>query len=206
MEDQDNVESENEMDVILDTHEVEQEITQEMPVEKEEPRVPLATLQKMRKRAQEAELKAQWLEQQYNKAPKAEEPEDTSQYESATKADLRSSLDEAVRIVEEKLWIKNNPEKYEQINEFLPQFLKQRPNLAGAINSASNRYEEAFTLMDALTPRQQKQIAKAATHKKEAPNAPTGVPKAASLNHAVDVMSMNDQEYAKWRQEQKRRR
>jgi hypothetical protein len=203
MIDEDNVESEH-MDAILDQPEVEQDVS-EQPVEREEQKVPLAALQKMRKRAQEAELKAQWLqEQQQQKVAQAPAEEDQSQYESATRADLVRSQEEAVRIVEEKLWIRNNPEKYEKINEYLPTFLKQRPNLASAINEATNRYEEAYTLMEALTPRQQATL-KATQTKREAPNAPNGVPKSSTLNAAVDLMNMSDKEFGAWRQSQRRR-
>jgi len=107
---------------------------------------------------------------------------------------------------QQKKWIKDNPEKYEKINEYLPQFLKQRPNLASAINSASNRYEEAYELMDKLTPKQQQQFKAPAVPKKEAPGSPSGIPKAAALNQAVDVMGMNDTEFAAWRNSQKKRR
>lgn len=202
MYDEDNVESEQ-MDTMLEQPEVDQVDASEQPIEKEEPKVPLAALQKMRKRAQEAELKAQWLQEQQQKKPEPQE-EDNTQYESATRADLVRSQEEAVRIVEEKLWIKNNPEKYERINDHLPNFLKQRPNLASAINSATNRYEEAYELMDALTPKQQGQL-RVQSPKKEAPNAPGGVPKSAALNAAVDLMSMSDKEFGAWRQSQKRR-
>ena len=176
--------------------------------------IPLAVAQKLREKKRELELELQWekqerlrLQQQGAAAPKPPE-DDNSRYESATREDLSKSQQEIVRIVEEKQWIKNNPEKYEMVNQYLPQFLKQRPNLASAIGQATNRYEEAYTLMDALSPKQQKQLTKAATPtaKKEAPNSPGGVPKAAALNQAVDVMTMSDTEYRAWRDSQKKRR
>lgn len=174
--------------------------------------VPLSALQEERKRRQEErkrreelELELQW-ERNRQRQPVAPVEEDTSKYESATREDLVRSQEEIVRIVEEKSWIKNNPEKYEKLNEYLPQFLKQRPNLAAAINSATNRYEEAYTLMEALTPKQQQQLKTVASPKKEAPNAPGGVPKAAALNQVTDVMSMSDSEFVNWRNAQKKRR
>jgi len=184
-----------------------QESNYEQEIEEHESRtkVPLSALQKERKKRQEAEIRLEYYEKQ-NALKQAPVEEDTSQYESATRADLKSAQDQAIQIIEERMWIKNNPEKYEKINELLPQFLKQRPNLARAINDAQNRYEEAWELMDKLSPKQQSQLSRVAPPKKEAPNAPTGIPKAASLNAAVDVMSMSDQEFYKWRQEQKRRR
>jgi hypothetical protein len=165
----------------------------------------------VRDKKREIELELQWEKQErmrLQQQPQAQKPpeEDNSRFESATREELRNSQEEAVRIIEERLWIKQNPEKYERVKDQLPQFLKQRPNLVSAINQATNRYEEAHTLMDALTPKQQQQLVKAATPKKEAPNAPGGVPKAAALNDAVDVMSMTDSEFAAWRNAKKRKR
>jgi hypothetical protein len=171
--------------------------------------VPLSALQKVREKKKELELELQWERQRNAQAQAAaQQPpeEDNSRYESATREDLSRSQEEAIRVIEERLWIKTHPEKYEKVNEYLPQFLKQRPNLASAINQASNRYEEAYTLMEALTPKQQQQLAKPTPVKKEAPNSPGGVPKAAALNEAVDLMGMSDSEFAAWRASKKKRR
>lgn len=181
------------------------EDTQPEAREQEEKRVPLSALQKERKKRQDLELQIEWERQQRNQPAPQPKEEDNSRYESATKEDLSRSQHEAVRIIEEKIWIKNNPEKFERVNDHLQEFLKQRPNLGYAINSATNRYEEAFTLMEALTPKQQQQL-KAPQPKKEAPGNPASVPKGAALNQAMDVMSMSDQEFSAWRQSQKRRR
>ena len=173
--------------------------------------VPLSALQKLREKKKELELELQWERQRnaQQQAPFTKPPEeDNSRYESATREDLIRAQEESIRAFEERQWIKNNPEKYERINEQLPTFLKQRPNLALAINQSSNRYEEAYTLMDALTPKQQQQLKKESSPapKKEAPNAPGGVPKAAVLNDAVDLMNMSDKEFADWRDSRRKRR
>lgn len=170
--------------------------------------IPLSVAQKLREQKKELELELQWERQRNAQAQQSSQQpkeEDNSRYESATKEDLNNSQNEAIRVIEERLWIKQNPEKYEKINEYLPQFLKQRPNLASAINSASNRYEEAFVLMEALSPKQQQQLRAAPTQKKDAPGAPTNAPKAAALNQSVDVMTMSDSEFDAWRQSKRRR-
>lgn len=189
--------------------EVEQDIEQ-VEVASEPKHVPLSALQKERKKRQELEEELKWerraKELQMQQMAKPEPEDDSSRYESATREDLVKAQNESIRIIEEKLWIKQNPEKYQKVNENLEQFLKQRPNLTQAIAAASNRYEEAFALMEALTPKQQTQLKQSAAPKKVAPNAPTSVPKSAALNETVDVMSMSDAEFNKWRQSQKRRR
>lgn len=171
--------------------------------------IPLSVAQKLREQKRELELELQWERQRNAQQAAANQKppeEDNSRFESATREDLIRAQEESIRAFEERQWIKTNPDKYERVNQDLPQFLKQRPNLASAINQASNRYEEAYTLMNALTPKQQQQLVKTALPKKEAPNAPGGVPKAAALNEAVDVMSMNDTEFAAWRASRKKRR
>lgn len=202
-EDEDTVEPQVDAVEQMEQPEVDHEAPQEeLPIADKQ--VPLSALQKERKKRQELELELQW--ERKRQAPVEQPIEDNSKYESATKADLTFTHQQVIRDVEERMWMRNNPEKYEKINEYLPQFLKQRPNLASAINSAPNRYEEAYTLMEALTPKQQQALTKAPVPKKEAPGSPTGVPKAAAMNQAIDVMSMSDSEFATWRQSQKRRR
>jgi len=206
MDNEEAVEPQNEMDEILEQPMVEQEDIQEEPQDRESvTQVPLSALQKERKKRQELELELQWERKRMQQAPQPEPEEDNSSYESATKADLRFSKNEAIKEIEERMWVKANPEKYEEINEFLPQFLKQRPHLARAINDSPNRYEEAYLLMTALTPKQQAQV-KQQVPKRVAPNSPSGVPKAASLNASIDVMNMSDQDFSKWRQDQRKRR
>src|SRR5690349_14448887 len=92
--------------------------------------VPLSALQKVREKKKELELELQWERQrnaQFMQAQQSPPEEDNSRYESATKEEVMNSQEETLRLVEERLWIRNNPEKYERVNELLPQFLKQRP-------------------------------------------------------------------------------
>lgn len=189
---------------------VQEESNDDQESQPEKTMVPLSALQKLREKKKELELELQWERQRNAQVQKPAQPQedDNSRYESATKEDLSRSQEEAIRAIEERMWIRQNPEKFEIINERLPTFLKQRPNLALAINQSANRYEEAYTLMEALTPKQKQQLKKDAisTPRKEAPNAPGGVPKAAALNEAVDVMNMTDKEFAEWRASQRKRR
>lgn len=180
-------------------------------VEQEEPQkktmIPLSVAQKLREQKRELELELQWERQrnaQIQQQSQKPVEEDNSRYESATREEVARSQNETIRAVEERLWIKANQEKFEYINEHLPKFLKQRPNLTTAIELAPNRYEEAFELMDKLTPKQKQQLVKPTQSvKKDAPNSPSAVPKAAALNEAIDVMSMSDSEFMKWKQSKK---
>lgn len=167
--------------------------------------VPLSALQKERRKRQEIEQELRWHKEQMMAKPSPVQEPDESLYEAATKEDLGKVKQQVIRDVHESTWIRSNPEKAAEVNEKLAEFLKQRPNLASAIEAAPNRYEEAWTLMDALTPKQ-KLALKSAPVRKEAPGNPAAVPKAAALNQAVDVMSMTDSEFNAWRQSQRKRR
>ena len=121
---------------------------------------------------------------------------------------LRSDLGKAKsalkREIQEENWARENPDQFRKINEDLPEFLKLRPNLASAIESSTNRYEEAWELMTALSPKQQQKVAQ--KPKQDAPGSPSGVPKAASMSENVDLMNMSDSEFNTWRQQQRGRR
>jgi hypothetical protein len=55
--------------------------------------------------------------------------------------------------------------------------------------------------MEAFTPKAAARL----PERREAPGAPTSVPKAASANKVMDVMSMTDKEYLEWRNTKRRR-
>lgn len=171
----------------------------------QEERVPLSALQKERRKRQEMEQELRWhKEQMMASRQPAPEPDETL-YEAATKEDLGKAEQKIVRSVEERTWIRQNPEKISDINEKLAEFLKQRPHLASAIENAPNRYEEAWELMDKLTPKQ-KAALRPAPPKRDAPGNPAGIPKAAAMNQSLDVMTMSDSEFNAWRNSQRKRR
>lgn len=169
----------------------------------EETMVPLHAVQKERRRRQEAELELKFYKEQQNKVA---EPEDDSLYESATKEDLGKARSALKREIREENWTLANPEKFQRINDELPELLKLRPNLASAIESATNRYAEAWDLMTKLTPKQEKQLKAAATPKAIAPGSPSGVPKAAAMSENVSLMQMSDAEFNAWRNQQRGRK
>ena len=177
-----------------------QEVMQE-----EEQKVPLHALQKERRKRQDLEHEIRLYKEQQEKAA---EDEDESRYESATKADLGKNKYETKfelkREIQEESWALENPEKYQKINVELPVFLKLRPNLAPAIEGATNRYKEAWELMSALSPKQKQQLSQ--KPKPQAPGSPSGIPKAASLNESVDMMRMTDSEFNAWRNQKRGKR
>lgn len=184
----------------------EQAVSQENDqVEQESPKtVPLSVLQKERKKRQEAEEQNRYYREQEEKLRRQQQEDD--QYETLTRAEGSKLKADTIREVDERSWMRSNPEKLEHINERLGEFLKQRPHLASAIEAAPNRYEEAWMLMEALSPRQKAALKTTSQTQTNAPGSPSAVPKAAGMNQAIDVMSMTDAEFNAWRQSQKKHR
>lgn len=176
----------------------------------EETTVPLSALQKERKKRQEAEWKAQFLEDQQKKAT-VSNPETDDSYESLTKGEYRqkesASQEQLIRTIEERQWMKNHADKIEIINERLPELLKVKPHLAYAIANSLNRYEEGWELLKAFDPgmRQSGVRTVPRNNNREAPGSPNNAPKAAALNEATDLSKMTDKEFNEWRASKKRR-
>jgi ribosomal protein L16 Arg81 hydroxylase len=179
--------------------------------QQEEQKVPLSALQKERRKRQEAEQRAKLYEdmqaqqlRERQQSQSVQEPED--EYEPVTKSELSKRDELILRRVEEAAWIRNNPEKAAELAEKLTDFLNQKPNLQLAIEAKTNRYEEAWNLMNAMTSKQKLALKPATIQKKEAPGSPATLPKAAGMNEAINFMSMNDSEFNAWRQAKMQRR
>jgi len=178
-------------------------VEEEVVEEEKEQKVPLSALQKERKKRQDWEQRAKLYEQkeamQMQEKTSSQSDENEDEYETATVAQVKSAEKKIIQTVTENLWCKEHPEKVTEVDEKLEEFLKQKPHLKYAIEAAPNRYEEAWTLLNALTPRQKAALKPNVGVKKPAPNSPSAVPKATGVNQVVDVMNMTDAEFSKWR-------
>ena len=167
--------------------------------------VPLSAHLKERKKRQTLQEERDYYKKmaEQKSTPPTEE-DDYSKFESVTREDLGKNQFETIRMVREGDWSENYPERMAIVEAELEDFLKQRPNLGPAINTAPNRYKEAWDLMQALSPRSKNSSRSAP--QKEAPNSPGTVPKAAALNETLDVMNMTDREYRDWAKSKRKRR
>lgn len=192
------------------------EATESTQEEQKEEQIPLRVLQKERKKRQEAEMRAQWVEERLNQLTKQidkgqaqAQAEDETNYEAVTKGDLKqysqTERQEIIRTIKEEDWAKQYPEKVELVNEKLPELLKQKPQLSYAIINSTNRYEEAW---DQLMGHGKIEQPKPAEKKRaaEAPGSPASMPKSAGVNQAMNLMDMSDAEFNKWRSTKRRRR
>jgi len=183
-------------------------VQEEVAEEQKEQNVPLHAHLKERKRRQDAEEKVRYYEQkevQKQQQSQSQESEE-DRYMPVTKEELSKREVQLLRAIDEKRWIKDNPEKAQAVNERLTEFLKQKPNLVSAIESSSNRYEEAWELMDKLSPRSLASTKPPVLAQKQAPGSPSSVPKAAGMNQAIDLMNMTDDEFRAYRNSKRTRR
>jgi len=112
--------------------------------------VPLTAMQAMRKRAQEAEAKAQFYQEHLMRAqakeePKAEEAEDPhALVERQTLKELNAATK---RDILETLYQDTNPEAVQAINKHLKTILEKKPWLAASVDSAPNRWARAYEIV-----------------------------------------------------------
>lgn len=211
-----NVQEENvteQLDAVIENIEPTDQVQEERQEERQEEKVPLSALQKERKKRQEWEQRAKLYEQekaQQLSTPQQSVEEDEDQYEALTKAEYKKQTQQqknnTIRDVMEALWAKQNPDKVHDVQDRLEELIKTKPHLRLAIEAAPNRYEEAWILLNALTPRQRASLKPSQTQKKPAPGSPTSVPKSAGMNESVNLMTMTDAEFNEWRKSKRRSR
>lgn len=119
--------------------------------------VPLSAMIATRKKAQEAETRAQTaeakvqvLEQYMNKlqANAKQEPEEEEDPNALVeKHHLLSTTAEAKRDILETLYQDMNPEAVQKINKYLKPILEKKPWLASTVDTAQNRYARAYEIV-----------------------------------------------------------
>lgn len=182
--------------------EVQKEVVPEQETQEEsEKSVPLSALQKERKKRQSLQEKVDYYESLQKQTP---QEEDYGKYESVTQEELGQRERKLERKIHEKSWSKEFPDRASYVASELEEFLTKRPNLALAIENSENRLEEAWELMTKLAPSKTKAVQQVT--KRDAPQAPGTVPKAAALNEVVDVMGMSDAEFRDYRNSKRKRR
>ena len=169
----------------------------------DEKMVPLSVVQKERKKRQQIQQEYEALLQQ-SKRHEGNEEEDLSRYESVTREELDINNKQVQRSIREDAWSERNPEKAIFVEQELENFLRSRPNLAPAISNATNRVQEAWELMNALSGKEKQNLK--AKPRQDAPLSPSTVPKGAALNETTDVMNMSDSEFREWRKGKRKAR
>jgi hypothetical protein len=198
-------------DEVLDEVVTEAEEQKEQPVESEEVQeekkeefVPVSAHVAERKKRQEAEQKAQWLEQQmmHSQQPKQEVVDNSD--DLLTVGQQKQHLEEWRRSILEEAYMEQNPEMIERIKDELPEILGDPRHkwLADTIAQAPNRLQRAAQVLNMVKPKKQ---AAPAPNRQNIPKSPQSVSKTNKLSQADRIMEMSDQELEDWRVSQKRK-
>lgn len=152
MTEEENVEHDQEVAVseqpIVDSQEDQQE---------EQKTVPLSAMIATRRKAQEAdvraqtaEAKAQMLEEYINKIQAGSKPVEEEEDLSALveRKDLRETTAHTKRDILETLYRDMNPEAVQKINKYLKPILDKKPWLADSVDTAQNRYARAHEIVN----------------------------------------------------------
>jgi len=141
-----------------------QEVQPEVEVQEEQQReqerqVPLSALEAERRKRQEVEAQArlyeQYLAQQQQPQTQEEDGDDL-----VTKKEYRQTveqdLNKAKREILEEAFVQGNPSAYQQVNDYLPELIKQKPWVKDVVENAPNRGQRAWELInDVYMPQQQ---------------------------------------------------
>jgi len=168
--------------------------------EQVERQVPLKALEAERKKRQEAELKSQWIEQQYLQAqaqPKQEEPVD--EYEQELEQKLERKFEAKLKNQMEQRFLQENPDVHNQIENVLPDLLKKKPWLAQVIQTAPNRYERAMELINDYRPRAEHPNEKRLEENSTKPDMSSGKGKPSNLGQLEQMRNMDRKSFSQWR-------
>jgi hypothetical protein len=188
---------------------VQQESQAQEAQTQEEKQVPLKALQAERRKRQEAEYQAKWMQEQLQSAqsnPKANNAEDDGD-ELLTKSDFtkmsQSQLVEFKRQTLEESFISQHPDAMDTIETELPEILKKKPWLAHAINNSPNRYQTAYEVIKDYRPKTEN-VRQRIAENAEKPGSPAGVGKGGSISK--DYSKMSNSEFREYRQSLRNKR
>ncbi len=196
------------VDEVLEHANAEENLEQETQQEKEEKKeefVPVSAQIAERRKRQEAEERARWLEQQMSQMQQQKEPEPDNSDDLLTVGQQAQALNEWKRSILEESYMENNPDIVERIKTELPEVLENPGNkwLADSIAQAPNRLQRAAQVLEMFKPK--KPVAAPPIDRTNTPKSPQSMAKTNKLSIADRIMTMSDQELDEWRVSQKRK-
>lgn len=198
MSDNENPVSEGEAKGEVEAKEVEsntEEVVNETVEEQQERQVPLKALEAERRKRQEAEAENRLYQQHLSQPQQPAAPEEDDGDDWVTKKEYRKSvkseLYQTKREILEEAFVQSNPDAYKQINDDLPELIKQKPWVKEVIENAPNRWQRASELVKDLYHKpelvKKSQAAQKVVENAQKPGSPTTVGKSATSSK-VDYM------------------
>lgn len=178
---------------------------QAAPEQQEERTVPLTALEAERKKRQEAETQARlyelYLQQQQQQPQQQEEDGD----DILTKNEYRQNISLAKREILEEAFHSSNPQAVKQIEEYLPELIKQKPWIRDAVENAPNRWQRAWEMVSDFYPKpdstsQKSNDAQRIVENAQKPGSPTVAGKSAAASKVEYMRSIRGtQEWDEYR-------
>jgi hypothetical protein len=168
---------------------------QAQPEEKQERQVPLAALEAERRKRQEAEAEKRVYEQHLAQISQPQQQQEEDGDDWVTKKEYRQTMDQEMakrdqKIIEEA-FVQAKPEAYKEVNDYLPELIKQKPWVKDVVENAPNRWQRAHELVSDLyhkpEPQKKSQDAQRIVENAQKPGSPTNVGKSATMSK-VDYM------------------
>lgn len=183
-------------DVQVENAEVQE---QAQPEEKQERQVPLAALEAERRKRQEAEAEKRVYEQHLTQLSQQQQtPQEDDSDDWVTKKEYRQNVAQEMSQFKketlEEAFVQANPQAYKEVNDYLPELIKQKPWVKDVVENAPNRWQRAHELVNDLyhkpEPIKKSQDAKRIVENAQKPGSPTNVGKSATLNKVEYMRSI----------------
>lgn len=171
--------------------------------------VPLKAYEEERRKRQEAEYQATWVQQQWQAMQQKPQADDTvDDYEDDEEKQLERKLEQKIerRLQKqtEEAYLASRPEAAEIIKQKLPGILQKHKYLSAAIDNASNRYQAAMDIIERYAPqedvsKQTQKVDEKLEKNQSMPGNPNGVPKTGSMSGLDRVKEMDRREFSLYR-------
>jgi hypothetical protein len=157
------------------------------------------------RRAEEAEMRAKWYEQQQQQ--KTQQPvEEEDEYTRELSQKLEANMELKMRRQIENQYLTSVGMTQEEVVEKLEPILKKRPLLAKAIQHAPNRFAEAMQIIEDYSPKEPSPGEKRLEENAKKPGMPVGSSKESNLDKVNRFNGLSKQEFSRKRAEMLGRR
>lgn len=172
--------------------------------------VPLKALEEERRKRQELEYQAQWMQQQLQNSQnvmQTAQAQPESDDEDEYGRELMQRMEHRFRQKQEQKFLQKNPECLDRIQKELAPILQKKPWLAAAINAAENRYEAAMEVINDYAPKRENDTTKRMVDNAEKPRSPAqGAVKGGSVSRLEMMSKMSPGEFGQWRDQLRKQR
>jgi glutathione S-transferase len=187
---------------------------QEVQEAQEEPKseermVPLKALEEERRKRQELEYQAQWMQSQMQQAqnPLQNQQAQPAEEEDEYTREIMTRMEQKFRDKMEKQYLAQNPDALSRIQQDLAPILQKKPWLAAAIQSAENRYAAAMEVINDYAPKREDDTTKRMVDNAEKPRSPAqGAVKGGSVSRLEMMSKMSPGEFGQWRDQLRKQR